>query len=81
MKHFLIVTTVLIFSLAVIFSSCKKRYMCECTYPYPGDSTKTYVVDNPYDKKLSKSQAATKKTECEATPNCEMLRNKHKNQK
>lgn len=81
MKHFLIVTTALFFSLTIIFSSCKKRYKCECTYPEPGDSTKTYVVDNPYDKKLSKSQAAAKKSECEGTPNCAMLRDKHKNQK
>ena len=81
MKHFLIVTTVLFFSLAVVFSSCKKRYKCECTYPVPGDSTKTYVVDNPYDKKLSKSKASIIKADCDATPNCQFLRDKKKNQK
>ncbi len=81
MKQFLITVTVLFFSLAIVFSSCKKRYKCECTYPKPGDSTQTYTVDNPYDKKLSKSQASTMKANCEATPNCLLLRDKDKNQK
>jgi hypothetical protein len=81
MKHFLIIATVLFFSLTIIFSSCKKRYECECKYPVPGDSTSTYVVDNPYDKKLSKSQAAAKRADCEAIPNCQLLVDKHKNQK
>ena len=81
MKHFLIVTAVLFFSLTIIFSSCKKRYKCECTYTNLSDSTKTYTIDNPYDKKLSKSQASAKKSECEAVPDCQFLRDKHKNQK
>lgn len=78
MKNFLIATSILIFTIAIL-SGCKKRYMCECTNVNPYDSTGTaYTIDNPYEKKLSKSQANAKKSECESVAGCTFKRDKGK---
>jgi hypothetical protein len=73
MKNFLIVFSVLIFSLAVL--SCKKKYACNCVNTDP-DTGEEYIIENPYLKKFNKSTAAEKKTNCEATPGCTFERYK-----
>ncbi len=65
MKHFLVIITILFFSLT-LFSSCKKKYVCDC-----GGQ-----VVNPYMEKLSKSEASSEKTKCEANPGCTFKRDK-----
>lgn len=67
MKNFLIISSVLIFSLAIV--SCKKKYACNCVNTDP-DTGEQYVIENPYLKKFNKSQASEKKELCEQTPGC-----------
>ncbi len=65
MKHFLLVITVVFFSISVL-SSCKKSYECNC-----GGQ-----VVNAYTHKLNKSDANAQKALCEANAGCTFQRAK-----
>ncbi len=74
MKKILVTTFVLIFALSAL-TNCKKKYKCECTN-INHDTGQTYMVENSYEKKLTKSQANQKKDLCEAMPDCAFVRDK-----
>ncbi len=65
MRNFLIATTLVFFSITIL-SSCKKAYVCQCSDQ----------IINPYSHKLSKSEAKSEKTKCEANAGCSFKRDK-----